>query len=127
MALTHYDGSEVLAKPITLVHVAARVGGERFYVALDVSGRSLRPWRAPIGVFRDDVKEEALGIVAARSGFWSVRLRDVRGLAEMLGPELAEGQSLFEVLQALTMRALKFSREEELLRTWPCGCCGERQ
>ena len=84
-------------------------------------------WQLGVVLFRDGVREEALGNVAARSGFWSVRLRDVRGLAERLGPELAEGQSLFEVLQALTMRVLKFSREEELLRTWPCGCCGERK
>ena len=31
---------------------------------------------------------------------------------EMLGAELAEGQSMLEALQALTMRVLSFRREE---------------
>jgi len=43
-----------------------------------------------------------------------VLLHDLRCLAGRLGAELAEGQSVFEVLQAFTMHVLNFFREEAL-------------
>jgi hypothetical protein len=138
VALTHYDGSAVLAKPVSLVPVYEHVGDKRFFAEFDISTTrvstvalfdwenvycyqmSWRSWawqvhhfpvahkRWPPGVrlFPDHDREEPLAVVAARSGFWSVQLRDLRGLARMLGAELAEGQSLFEVLQAVTMHVL---------------------
>ena len=54
LTLTRYDGPEVLAKQITLVHVAAHVGGKRFYVAFDVSATlaatvARSDWENPYG------------------------------------------------------------------------------
>ena len=43
-----------------------------------------------------------------------MQLRGVRDLAEIHGAQLAQSQSLFEVLQAVTMHVLKFVRERAL-------------
>ena len=71
-------------------------------------------WPRVVRLFPEHDREEPLTFIAARSGFWSVQLRFLRGLAEMLGAEFAESQWLVEVLQALTLHVLKCYREEAL-------------
>ena len=70
----------------------------------------------PLGVklFPDHDRKEPLAVRAARSGLGSAQLRGVRDLAEIHGAQLAQSQSLFEVLQAVTIHVLKFVRERAL-------------
>ena len=146
VALTHYDGSAVLACHIALVYVVVHVGDKRFYVAFDVSAKraatvALSDWEnpycykmlrrscamqkhhfpvahkfSPVGVklFPDHDRKKPLAVRAARSGFGSVQLRGVRDLAEIHGAQLAQSQSLFEVLQAVAMHVLRFVRDRAL-------------